>query len=319
MGWMLRGVADGDRAFVGGDAIRRELATKSSRWATVGDRRRLAGVGHAAPRRRPAAAQGRAPAALRVDAVRRPTTAGGRRSATSPASCTPPCCSGTSAWPGCVPTLAAPGTEVHMELAINHQHDGAGPHGAAAPVQPREEDGEAMSPDTSTMRTTPSWSAAATTGWSTPPTSPRPACAPSCSSSATSSAARRSPRSCSPGFSFTTFSYALSLLRPEIIHELDLVEHGFMPLMMPSSFHPTGDGDYLLLGDDHDQNIQEIRRHSRARRRRLRPLPPRPRPGRARRSGRCSTTRRPTSSARTPRTRPTSPGCSTTSAASSRR
>ncbi len=26
-----------------------------------------------------------------------------------------------------------------------------------------------------------------------------------------------------PGFQFTTFSYALSLLRPEIIHELDLV------------------------------------------------------------------------------------------------
>ncbi len=68
---------------------------------------------------------------------------------------------------------------------------------------------------------------------------------------------------CFPGFSFTTFSYALSLLRPEIIHELDLVRHGFLPLMMPSSFHPTGDGDYLLLGDDHDQNVQEVRRHSR--------------------------------------------------------
>ena len=65
-----------------------------------------------------------------------------------------------------------------------------------------------------------------------------------------------------PGFSFTTFSYALSLLRPEIIHELNLVEHGFLPLMMPSSFHPTGDGDYLLFGDDHQQNLQEIRRHS---------------------------------------------------------
>src|SRR5215204_3265402 len=65
-----------------------------------------------------------------------------------------------------------------------------------------------------------------------------------------------------PGFSFTTFSYALSLLRPEIIHELDLVNHGFLPLMMPSSFHPTGDGDYLLFGDDHAQNLQEIRRHS---------------------------------------------------------
>lgn len=65
-----------------------------------------------------------------------------------------------------------------------------------------------------------------------------------------------------PGFSFTTFSYALSLLRPEIIHELELTKHGFLPLMMPSSFHPTGDGDYLLFGDDHAQNIAEIRRHS---------------------------------------------------------
>ena len=65
-----------------------------------------------------------------------------------------------------------------------------------------------------------------------------------------------------PGFHFTTFSYALSLLRPEIIHELDLVKHGFMPLMMPSGFHPTEDGDYILVGDDHDENIAEIRRHS---------------------------------------------------------
>ena len=65
-----------------------------------------------------------------------------------------------------------------------------------------------------------------------------------------------------PGFNFTTFSYALSLLRPEIIHELNLVDHGFLPLMMPSSFHPTGDGDYLLFGDDHAQNLQEVRRHS---------------------------------------------------------
>ena len=65
-----------------------------------------------------------------------------------------------------------------------------------------------------------------------------------------------------PGFSFTTFSYALSLLRPQIIQELELVRHGFMPLMMPSAFHPTEDGDYLLLGDDHGQNLQEIKRHS---------------------------------------------------------
>jgi phytoene dehydrogenase-like protein len=65
-----------------------------------------------------------------------------------------------------------------------------------------------------------------------------------------------------PGFQFTTFSYALSLLRPDIIHELDLVSHGFMPLLMPSGFAPMENGDYLMMGPDHDQNIQEIMRHS---------------------------------------------------------
>ena len=32
-----------------------------------------------------------------------------------------------------------------------------------------------------------------------------------------------------PGFQFTTFSYALSHIRPEVVQELDLVKHGFMP------------------------------------------------------------------------------------------
>ena len=65
-----------------------------------------------------------------------------------------------------------------------------------------------------------------------------------------------------PGFHFTTFSYALSLLRPDIIHELELVRHGFMPILMPSSFAPMENGDYLLLGPDRDENIKEILRHS---------------------------------------------------------
>ncbi|MGA7098195.1 MAG: NAD(P)/FAD-dependent oxidoreductase [Acidimicrobiia bacterium] len=65
-----------------------------------------------------------------------------------------------------------------------------------------------------------------------------------------------------PGFSFTTFSYALSLLRPEIIHELELTKHGFMPLLMPSSFAPMENGDYLLLGQDKSENHHEISRHS---------------------------------------------------------
>ena len=66
-----------------------------------------------------------------------------------------------------------------------------------------------------------------------------------------------------PGFQFTTFSYALSLLRPEIVQELDLTAHGFMPLLMPSTFCPTDDGDYLLMGQDKDENHHAIARHSR--------------------------------------------------------
>jgi len=65
-----------------------------------------------------------------------------------------------------------------------------------------------------------------------------------------------------PGFQFTTFSYALSLLRPEIIHELELTKHGFMPLLMPTTFAPGENGQYLLLGQDHDENLQEIARLS---------------------------------------------------------
>jgi phytoene dehydrogenase-like protein len=65
-----------------------------------------------------------------------------------------------------------------------------------------------------------------------------------------------------PGFWFTTFSYALSLLRPDIIQDLELVKHGFMPLLMPSTFAPMENGDYLLLGQDHGENLREIARHS---------------------------------------------------------
>jgi len=65
-----------------------------------------------------------------------------------------------------------------------------------------------------------------------------------------------------PGFHFTTFSYALSLLRPEIIHELELPKHGFMPIQMSDTFAPTEDGDYLWLGSDRELNAKEIARHS---------------------------------------------------------
>ncbi|MDP9250457.1 MAG: NAD(P)-binding protein, partial [Chloroflexota bacterium] len=63
-----------------------------------------------------------------------------------------------------------------------------------------------------------------------------------------------------PGFWFTTFSYALSLLRPQIVHELELPKHGFLPLLMSSKFAPTPEGEYLWFTKHHDQNLREIER-----------------------------------------------------------
>jgi len=65
-----------------------------------------------------------------------------------------------------------------------------------------------------------------------------------------------------PGFNFTTFSYALSLIRPQIIQDLELTKHGFMPLLMSTTFAPMENGDYLFMGQDHGMNQKEIARHS---------------------------------------------------------
>ncbi len=65
-----------------------------------------------------------------------------------------------------------------------------------------------------------------------------------------------------PGFKFSEFSYVVSLLRPEIIRELELPRHGLRILPLPSTFTPTQDGDYLATWDDHDLTRQEIYRHS---------------------------------------------------------
>ena len=66
-GWMLSGVRDGSRRFVGSEAIRRELRRRHLPLGDDGHRRRLGRLGPAAPRRRAAPAQERAPAAVRVD------------------------------------------------------------------------------------------------------------------------------------------------------------------------------------------------------------------------------------------------------------
>ena len=65
-----------------------------------------------------------------------------------------------------------------------------------------------------------------------------------------------------PGFRFSVFSYVVSLLRPEIIRELELPRHGLQILPLESTLTPLSNGGYLAQWSDHDQNRRELARHS---------------------------------------------------------
>jgi len=60
-----------------------------------------------------------------------------------------------------------------------------------------------------------------------------------------------------PGFKFSVCSYVVSLLRPEIIRDLDLPRHGLEILPLDGTFTP------MPSGDDHGKTRREIARHSR--------------------------------------------------------
>jgi phytoene dehydrogenase-like protein len=64
-----------------------------------------------------------------------------------------------------------------------------------------------------------------------------------------------------PGFRFSVYSYVVSLLRPEIIRELDLPRHGLEILPLDGTFTPLED-DYLWRVNDHGRSMREIRRWS---------------------------------------------------------
>ena len=66
-----------------------------------------------------------------------------------------------------------------------------------------------------------------------------------------------------PGFLFSVCSYVVSLLRPEIIRELDLPRHGLEILPLDGTFSPMLNGDHLWRVNDHAKTQREIRRHSR--------------------------------------------------------
>ncbi len=66
-----------------------------------------------------------------------------------------------------------------------------------------------------------------------------------------------------PGFKFSVFSYVVSLLRPQIIEELDLARHGFFLLPLDGTFTPLPDGRYLARWHDSAKTRQDLIRFSR--------------------------------------------------------
>lgn len=66
-----------------------------------------------------------------------------------------------------------------------------------------------------------------------------------------------------PGYRVSTAAYVNSLLRPEIIRDLELKRHGFQMLPRnPSSFTPFPDGRSLLLGPDKGLTYREVSKFS---------------------------------------------------------
>ena len=65
-----------------------------------------------------------------------------------------------------------------------------------------------------------------------------------------------------PGFKFSVCSYVVSLLRPEIIRDLDLPRHGLEILPLDGTFTPMPNGDHLWRVNDHGKTRREIARYS---------------------------------------------------------
>jgi phytoene dehydrogenase-like protein len=65
-----------------------------------------------------------------------------------------------------------------------------------------------------------------------------------------------------PGFKYSVCSYVVSLLRPEVIRELELPRYDLEIIPLDSTFTPMPSGDYLYRCGDHARTRREIARHS---------------------------------------------------------
>src|SRR5436853_6904729 len=65
-----------------------------------------------------------------------------------------------------------------------------------------------------------------------------------------------------PGFKYSVCSYVVSLLRPEVIRELELPNYDLELIPLDSTFTPMLDGNYLVRRSDHAKTSGEVARHS---------------------------------------------------------
>jgi phytoene dehydrogenase-like protein len=65
-----------------------------------------------------------------------------------------------------------------------------------------------------------------------------------------------------PGFKYLPGAYLVSLLRQDVIRELELPRHGLEIMPLESTFLPLPNGDYFAEWPDHDLTREEIARHS---------------------------------------------------------
>ena len=132
MGWMLRGVREDPRAFLGRDAIRRELTDGTSRWRTVGlvvdwehwDRlHREAGL-----------LPGKDEHPLPYESMLYDAASGGAQVGYTTSFLYSPVLQRHIGLARVRPDLAAPGSEVHLELAILHHNTTVTAHTAKLPL-----------------------------------------------------------------------------------------------------------------------------------------------------------------------------------------
>ena len=65
-----------------------------------------------------------------------------------------------------------------------------------------------------------------------------------------------------PGYRNSTFSYVVSLLRPEVVADLKLTDYGYEAIPLENTLYIDSAGDYLLLNADEQHNQSQFKKFS---------------------------------------------------------